>query len=397
MLGDFAGTLVFICGLIGWALLGTSLLAYAAYCITVIVTDTAAGVDEVRWPNESMIDWIGQSLRFFVLLIALLVPVGVLVRFAGEGLLGKDQLLGTLLLGAVWLWAAFPIALLSSMAANSPIVLIHPIVIVNVFRMLPSVILFYALTAVGGYAIGGLWYLTYWGHDLSLMPLAVIGSSIGLLIYSRLIGRLGWLMGNIRPPRRKRPAAAVPAKVRKRIRVSDPWAEPAEDKPVARAVPIPLPEMKPVPAAEEEVVDEFAPPTPYALGNEPPCRPPQFELIEGTQYLDVKITPAVPTPAPVAARSAVPRPSIDDGQAITMQPEDPAIPAARPAAEIVASPVDVRLSRREEVEPPTYPLFSGVYAFPFYVSSLRALFVLCVSSLALAVGMQALIAVFPRG
>jgi hypothetical protein len=59
--------------------------------------------------------------------------------------------------------------------------------------------------------------------------------------------------------------------------------------------------------------------------------------------------------------------------------------------------MDMWLSRPDAPPPPPFPMFSGVYSFPFYPTSLRALFVMAFSSLALGLGLQALIAVYPRG
>ena len=77
MVGGFVTSVFFICGLVGWTILSVSVFSYAAYCVLVVVSDTAAGLDEVRWPSETMIDWIGQSIRMFAVVAILTLALGI--------------------------------------------------------------------------------------------------------------------------------------------------------------------------------------------------------------------------------------------------------------------------------------------------------------------------------
>jgi hypothetical protein len=398
MLGNFAGSLIFICGMLGWVLLATSLLLYAAHCFVVVVTDTAAGLDMVRWPGETMVDWIGQAFRCVVTLATVLIPVGFVVRSFGDSLYPPDPLLGALVLTGVWLWAAFPVAILSAMTYGSPFAVIHPGVLQELLRLTLSMIVFYLMTAAGVFAIGVLWYEALVAGEYSLVVPAAVAGSLGLLVYARLIGRIGWSMGELPPKKRKRqrPAGMLKARLRRQIRVSDPWAAPEEEKPRPRPEPAVAPKPAPRPAAND-LEDEFAPPTPYGLSSDPVSRPPKYEIIQGSPFLEVKLAPAAP---PREAIQLPPRsfaPAKDDNnKPIEMQPAD-AEELPRPKPDVALSAMDMWLTRPDAPPPPAFPLFSGVYSFPFYPSSLRAVFVLAFSSLALGLGLQALIAIYPRG
>src|SRR4051812_15802026 len=129
MLGSFANALLFVMGLVGSTILAVSVLSYTAHCILVVVTDTSAGVDRVRWPSDLMVDWIGQSLRFFGVVAILLIPVGVCFRAAADSLFPGEPGLRILVLGVPWLWFAFPIGLLSSMSAGTVYVVLRPAVV----------------------------------------------------------------------------------------------------------------------------------------------------------------------------------------------------------------------------------------------------------------------------
>jgi hypothetical protein len=407
MVGDFASAIIFVCGMLTWVLLLTSVAAYAAYCMVTVVTDTAAGEDVVRWPGDAMIDWIGQSIRVGITFATLMIPVGFYLRFFGGSFYPDNPAGGAVVLTAAWMWLAFPIGLLCSMGSGQPFAILHPTVLRGLVLVVPWVVVFYILSALVCTVCLLLWVLALPGGVSPLIPVAAIASSAGLLIYARLLGRLGGLTQYAKPRHRSRsrPAGKLKPKLRKRIKVTDPWAEPAEPaepepepeaeaKPLYQAVQIQAPPPKPPARVEEE--DEFAPPTPYGVNGDPLCRPPEFELLEGTPFLDVKLKAAKPT-----TEAPAPRPPhfVDDEDnigGIQLAAPDPVLDGVRPSMDVAPSTVEMRLmEQREEAPPPDYPMFSGVFEFPFYPTSLRALFVLTVGFLALGTGFAVLMVFFP--
>jgi hypothetical protein len=397
MAGDFAHAVIFLCGMLGWVLLATSLCAYAGYCIVVVVTDTAAGVDSVRWPGDLMVDWIGQSIRFFILFAALLIPIGFVLTAVGKSFQPDDPVARFCILVGAWLWLTFPIALLSSMSAGQPFVIVRAAVLRDLLRLYPTVIVFYVITSAAAYAVAFLWNQALFGQESWMMPFAAVASSAGLLIYARMIGRLGWLIVNSVPARRKRPVGKLKPKLRKQIQVSDPWAAPVVEERKPKPKPKLMPE--PIPKKREDEDDEWGPATPYGLNAEPPCRPPELNLIEGTYLLDVKLASVKPAAETSSPPPLPPRFSDDDEEntdPIQLAPVDPADIDTGPVLDVTPSALDMRLTRPDDAPAPTYPLVSGVYTFPFYLTCLRAMLILTISSLALALGLDALIAVYPH-
>jgi hypothetical protein len=399
MLGDFAGSVIFVCGSLGWVLLATSLFAYAAYCMVVVVTETAAGLDEVRWPSDTMVDWIGQSLRFFIVIATLLIPVGFYLRFLGDLPGMAESAVRFIRVTSAWLWITFPIALLSSMSAGQAYVIVRPAILRDLFRLFPSVVVFYLLTGAGGYCVLLLWYLALVGGEAWVLPVAALAWSTGVLIYARLIGRLGWMTHELGPWRRKPPVGKLKPRLRKRMKVTDPWATPSVEEEIPKAKPMPVAKPAPLPKISNNDDEDDGPATPYEVGNDPLCRPPQFELLEGTPFLEVKLRP---TPISPTTDQPSPSPRLfddeDNSGPVQLAPEDPTIVDTRPTLDITPSTIEMRLTRTEEAspQPPAIPLFSGIYSFPFYAESRWALFVLFVSSLALGMGLFALLGVVPK-
>ena len=106
--------IVFMFLLVGTVIVSTYVLAYAAYCFLVVVQDTAAGIDEVIWPNEPVQDWLGEAVYLLALIAIWLAPAGILARALREDLLPEDGPLRLLVLAGPGLWLYFPIGLLSS-------------------------------------------------------------------------------------------------------------------------------------------------------------------------------------------------------------------------------------------------------------------------------------------
>ncbi len=381
MLGAFGSSLLFICALLVGTVLTASVLAYTAHYFLVVVADTAAGVDKVRWPADLIVDWIGQSLRLFALVGVLLVPVGLLTPIIGRLLPPDYAGLEMAVAVVAWLWLVFPVGLLSSMSVGSVFAVVRPAVVVALMRRWPAVILFYAVTAVGFLGVVVAWAAALAGQ-LLLLPVACLGSAWGLLVYARLIGRLGWLAERARPSPRKRPAGKLKPSLRKQIEVSDPWAGPAAETPK--------------PEAKKNKRSGTKRAGGYGISDEPLTGVPKFKLIEGSPFLDVHVGPQA---TPEADRPLSPRRYLeegDDGKEYGVAPEEAPSPEARPHLDVTPSALDMRLAESaEDTFVPDHPLFSGVYTFPFYVTSLWIFSKLCLYWLVLGFWLQLLIGRLP--
>jgi hypothetical protein len=391
--GALASTMMFVVGLVGTTIVAISVLSYTAYCIVVVVSDTSAGIDRIVWPSDLMVDWIGQSLRLIGTVAVLMIPVGFLLRALGASLYPDEPGLRFLAITLPWLWLAFPVGLLSSMSVGSLYAVVRPKIVWDLLRIFPATLFFYVVSALGAWGACSLWIVVMRRGDPWLFPLAALAWAVFVLVYSRLLGRVAWLTGRLKKAPRKKAVAAKskprPRKKAERVAVTDPWAVPKalEEKP------------KPKAKAEKKDPRPRLPVESYGLSDEPPCRPPEFRLVKGTPFLDVKDVPEAPPPAETPP---APRPRFfddeDDGVDLQMAPDDsPPSADTRKRLDVEPSRIEMRLAREEELPPPTFPMFSGVYTFPWYTTSLRAVFVLTISWTLLGACVWRLVGMVPPG
>lgn len=174
-------------------------LSYAAGCMLVIVRETAEGADEMNEsPDIDWRDWIFQ-LVYMGEIMAQGVAIGWFVRW-----LLKLALPGTAApeIGlATVTFVAFPVLLLSALESGSALLPFSGPILRSLFRLTWAWALFYLLTAALLIPILAV-------AALIATPIATLGwlapaplVAAYLLIYARLLGRLGWLIGErLQPP-----------------------------------------------------------------------------------------------------------------------------------------------------------------------------------------------------
>jgi hypothetical protein len=339
-------------------MVGVCVLAYAARCVLVVVQETGLGQDEITWPNEPYLDWLGHSVLFLELLGIWLAPAALTARLLREVWLPDDGALRLLLLAGPGLWLFFPIGLLSSLSAESRWVPFRWVIFHCFLRIAPAALIFYFLTAILLGILVDLWYVTLFGGQGVLLPVAAMSGAAILFIYARLLGRVAWLIQRLpstqRVPVRAKAEKRKPSKPRGRKKrkpaaeVHDPWAVPEEEKSRAKS--------KRFPWAEDP---------PKA---KPSYAPPSAEEIEG--YGIAADKPAAPQKPPEKPlRSSLHTPP-EEYEPIAMQrTTDLEPPSPRETqSELFAEQVRQRLAERlhDEPPPPPHPFFSGVYTFPFY-------------------------------
>jgi hypothetical protein len=360
--------ILFVCLLALTAGLAVYVFAFAALCYLVVLQDTSAGLDAVVWPEEPVVDWLMRAAYLVVLTLVWLAPAGLLSRVLARTWLPNEPALRFFLLAVAGLWLLFPLGVLSSLSAGSRWVLLRPALAVPLLRMLPTLAGFYLSTGLLLACAAALWYAALFtpGGALLLAAAAPAGAAV-LLIHARLVGRLGWLIQRQTSPepRRAERAARTPRKKGKarrarKVQTHDPWAVPEEAAERAPELPVEgygLAVDEPAPGGTET--------TPQKPQNNPP-RPPE--------------------------------PSEEEGYAVGEAPE---VPQAGTPEELpggaAASELERRLRERKEDEyVPPAPLFSGVYTFPWYDSSLKAWLWLTLGGAALGGCVRGLVALWPR-
>jgi hypothetical protein len=385
--------IVFMCLFAGTVILSAYVLAFTAHCFLVVVNDTAAGIDEVKWPNEPVADWIGGAAYMGALVALWLVPAGILTRALREDLLPDDKPLRLLVLAGPGLWLYVPIGLLSSMSATSRWTLFRWTIVWQMMRIFPRVFLFYLVTALLGAVIGVSWYIALFRGQTYLLLLAGMLTAAGVLIYARLVGRLAWLVSRLKPRktpvkpraastppppnkgRKNRAPGATRGRATRRVEATDPWAIPDADT---------LRETERAAALPEEG---------YAFASDDPKPTPEAKpkkkkkVVEPTHPLEMEryeMDAASPPPRPVET----PLDGNDPIGTEELRPEEQTGNAD--------SNLDIQRTPPPKPQPiPTYPFISGVYTFPWYATSMKAWLWLTIGATAVGGCVVGLIAMSP--
>jgi hypothetical protein len=359
--------IVFVCLLAALGLFAVLTAAYAANCFLVAVEQTAAGIDDVAWPDEPLVDWVGKPV-FLVWMVAFwLVPTGFLLRYLKDSFLPHEPILRFLLPSAFLLWLLFPISLLSSLSAQSRLVFFRPAILVGFLRCFPSVFLFYGITLVLLAITAAALAMGLQPGGLMLAPVAAAVAAAALLIYGRLLGRVAWLLNQLQPleSQSESEPESQPAPKKKKPRkvegleANDPWAVPEtkrKRRKKAKAKPPPT-----LPVAGYGLAAEEPPPLP----KEPP--------LDGS--------------LPVGRDARFAEEDLPHEEVAGSDEEGP------------GSRLEERLARRreEEPEPPAYPMLSGVFTFPWYSSMLKHWVLLGAAGTFLLVLWQMMLAFWPNG
>ncbi len=349
--GQAGNAILFVCFGVLFVMLAGYVAALAARVYLLVAQGTAAGQDEVHWPDEAIADWLPQSAYLLGALAIWLIPAGLLSRWLGPVLLPDDAPLRTTVLIVLAVWLLFPPGLLFMQ---------RPGAVVALVKGLPTVLGFYVLTGILLGALGGLAYLAMFTVSWPTVPVAAVLGSAVLLIHARLLGRLGFMIaqGDREPEAAPKPSARPAkgekkAKKGKRVRaeVTDPWADTE-------------PEPEPAPPPEEESIRYAVRELPPA--EEAPRRRPSYEE-------DVPDPYAVADPEPLTG------------------------PPPAPITELRKEEIEreVALRTREVKPPPASLLFSGVWEFPFQDSSRKPLALLAIWGLGVILLARLLATLFP--
>ncbi|MFN4258633.1 MAG: hypothetical protein ACK4RK_05000 [Gemmataceae bacterium] len=191
------------------AILGFLVWMYAAHCLLVVVETTAAGGDEVEWPDEPFTDWVWKAIYVLWIAGVWLVPVGLLLR---GGMADRPVAWGSGLVLVFWL--TFPVSLLSALGSNNPwVAVLRPAVLRRMRRKWGLVAIYYAVSGILLAAAAGCVIITL-RFDYRLIPFGGLGLATWFLMYARLLGKLGWVLyprlpagadeGPLAPPKPKR-------------------------------------------------------------------------------------------------------------------------------------------------------------------------------------------------
>lgn len=325
MVGDAGNAILFIISLLVCVVLSAYGLCVAAHCFIVTVQGTVAGIDRIRWANELFFDWITQALTLLGIASIWLIPVGLLSRALRATWLVDHPTLRILIFAVPGLWLFFPMGLLSSLSSASRWQFVNAKVLGRMLRLTPQVFAFYVLTGVLVVAMAALGYVALITPAWYALPVAAVAGAALWLIYARLVGRLGWLIQELddRPTaslKKKRTQGKKRPRKSRAVAVNDPWAVPEEEEED--------PGTSEGPGYRVVEVQEKKAPRPA--------------------YMDPEPEPYDVAKEPVSHAPAKERLILNQAQ--------------------VEREIELR-TRTPPNPPPAFPLFSGVYSYPFYEST----------------------------
>jgi hypothetical protein len=374
-IGAAGHLLLFFSFLIALILVGLLTFSYAAYSFLLILTNTAAGGDEIIWPGDPIQDWLFKVWYLGWVLAVWAVPASLVV-----GVFAPPRAVFALGL-LIFLWLIFPIGLLSSLSAETWLVVFRPAIVRLLLKHFGATVCFYASSAVIVLVCGGLGYAAVFGlrstmfdQPVILIPLAAVVGAVGWLVYARLLGRIAFIISQPAPAARRGRPEERPEES-ERVESFDPWAvsvEGAHEAPKAPRRPRQpspeLPKKKPrtrkpqraydpwaVPA--EEPIVRKTKPTPSASLPDDPYGP-----AEGTYDLAAEMSPAPPESH---ARSSAPPGEKTEGYAVSAPSDEPG--SKLPSVVPEVSKLEEELAAPRRLPPlPDRPLVTGVYSFVFY-------------------------------
>ena len=137
-------------------LLGIFAFIYAGYRFLIIVQQTAAGVDEIDWPTDPLLDKLPRAAYLAALLAICIVPAGFFLKLRPDFAIGGSPLITFFVAAAAILWALFPVLLFSALSASSPWVIFRSAVLSFFLRRFDAAAVFYLVSALLGAGSFGL-------------------------------------------------------------------------------------------------------------------------------------------------------------------------------------------------------------------------------------------------
>jgi hypothetical protein len=188
MPGAAAGALIFFMLLAGAVIVGLIAWTIAAHLFLSVVEGTAAGADEVHWPNEPYVDWLWKAVFVAWIAAIWLIPAGIIGRVLSE------HTAAFWAFGIVW-WVS-SISLLSAMGSSSRWFVLSPTVLGRLLRGPGSFLTFAVLTALLAAAAALAAWGTFASARLVVTPLAAFVLACAVLIHGRLCGRLAHIVAD---------------------------------------------------------------------------------------------------------------------------------------------------------------------------------------------------------
>ncbi len=186
-MGAAGQVIMFFMFMIAQIMLGIFVLAYAAHCLLVVVENTAAGNDEVAWPDELLLDWAWKVFCLIWLYGIWLLPIWLVVKASKPTVLLENPGPTFIAVASAIYWLLFPISLLSSLSAASPWVPLSWQLLRRLIRQAPAAAVFYVSS--GLLLAGSAWLVSkaLFSNSFVWVPVAALTGAAAFLIVCRLL------------------------------------------------------------------------------------------------------------------------------------------------------------------------------------------------------------------
>jgi len=168
--------------------LGCIWLVVASGNLLAVLQDSAAGNRVVLdWPDLNFIEWVGGT---FYIVVSCLIPVGAVYLLAWP--LGGVNSHGWLM--PIGLWLLFPLALLSTLETQSPLVPVSSIVLESLWKCGRAWLVFYIETCLIGLGVAlVVAVVSRMARNATGVALVAGTGVAAAMLYFRLLGRLAWV------------------------------------------------------------------------------------------------------------------------------------------------------------------------------------------------------------
>lgn len=379
-------TIIFVVLFVAEIILGGLVLAYLGYSFFHIISETAAGNDAVIWPGELFTDWLFKGFHLFWLIALSILPACLVGNLASLWLV--PYLKGI----ALSAWFLFPVVVLSFLSGTSRFEVVRWQIVQSMLAHPGLMLGFYVSSAILFLVCGGIIWYSLEGPSALIVPVAALATTAALLIYARLLGRIAHVFtsadsgAKVKKKRQKSPAG---------VELIDEW--PSEDDETQEAeeaaMEKTLPKQRPT-----DLPGRMAPAAPPAAwpkaGRPEPEDEPDDPLgpARGSYEVQAVHEPQAPARQPWPAHLG---PEPESYQVIESAAEPAKAPASVPIPPRIAEYEKALTAPRRKPPPPSQPLLTGIYGFPFYWTSLTAFAVLWLGICGMGFIVRLMIQVFP--
>lgn len=194
---DFGSAMITVGCIAGLAIVGSLTFAFVAHIFFGIADGTAAGQDEIKWPEEPMTDRFTKAIWLGWTLLLTASPT----HLFGRALAGPRM--ASWLIGLFGTALLFPLFLMSMQIGGSLLHVIHPDAYRRLTKRPDHLVAYYAAVAIAYALMGFGWYAMFrFPAGVSFIGAFVV--SIGIVLAARLYGRLAHLVSFVKSRKREK-------------------------------------------------------------------------------------------------------------------------------------------------------------------------------------------------